>query len=331
MTLQQLRDFLAIIEHGSLRGAARSRAVSQAGLTRSLQKLEAELGLSLLVRSTQGVSLTAYGEHLLGYAQQILASCERVTEDLRQMQGLEGGTLRLGISPSPSIELLPVVLPEFRRLYPGVMIELVHGLGQQLLTALREQRIELAVTPLSQRADADDLASTPLYPTDPCLICRSGHPLAQATEVEQLKEAQWVLTAPPTDPEAPGGTIIGVFERLGLGAPRVAIVSNSFFDTLHLVRHSDLLTHQSGAAFASPAFSAGLSRIPIDLAALDAGHTVSLLHRRHPGLSPAAATFARMLISYARLRERAAERSHGRAAGGLPLRVGSPASDADEH
>jgi len=189
MTLQQLRDFLAIVEHGSLRGAARAREVSQAGLTRSLQKLEAELGLSLLVRTSQGVSLTAYGEHLLSYAQQILASCERVTEDLRQMQGLEGGTLRLGISPSPSIELLPFVLPEFRRLYPGVMIELVHGLGQLLLTALREQRIELAVTPLSQRADAADLASTPLYPTDPCLICRSGHPLAQATSVVQLREA----------------------------------------------------------------------------------------------------------------------------------------------
>ena len=58
MTLQQLRDFLAVIEHGSFRAAARFQGVSQAGLTNSLKALEAHVGTALLTRSGRGVQVT---------------------------------------------------------------------------------------------------------------------------------------------------------------------------------------------------------------------------------------------------------------------------------
>jgi len=69
MTLQQLRGFLAIVEYGSFRRAARELGLSQAGLTNSLQALEASLSVRLMSRSAQGVNLDTfklvlfYGHH----------------------------------------------------------------------------------------------------------------------------------------------------------------------------------------------------------------------------------------------------------------------------
>ena len=73
MTLQQLRDFLAVIEHGSFRAAARFQDVSQAGLTNSLKALEAHLGTALLTRSGRGVQVTPAGEMLKARARLIHA------------------------------------------------------------------------------------------------------------------------------------------------------------------------------------------------------------------------------------------------------------------
>lgn len=81
MTIQQLRDFLAVAQHGSFRSAARACRTSQSGLTKSVSRLEARYGLSLLDRTAQGVELNAVGFQFAACAQDILQQVER-TESL---------------------------------------------------------------------------------------------------------------------------------------------------------------------------------------------------------------------------------------------------------
>ena len=61
MRLQQLRDLLAVVSHGGYRAAARALDVSQAGLTKSLAKLEEEHDIVLIERTSQGIALSAAG------------------------------------------------------------------------------------------------------------------------------------------------------------------------------------------------------------------------------------------------------------------------------
>ncbi len=77
ITLRQLRDLVAVVTHGGYRAAARALEVSQAGLTKSLAKLEDEHGVSLLERRAKGVWLTVHGEAFLQQAQALLLEAER--------------------------------------------------------------------------------------------------------------------------------------------------------------------------------------------------------------------------------------------------------------
>jgi DNA-binding transcriptional LysR family regulator len=74
MRLNQIRDFIATIEAGSLRAAARSVGVSQPAMTKSLRQLENELGVQLLQRSSRGISPTRSGRAFLTRARVVQAS-----------------------------------------------------------------------------------------------------------------------------------------------------------------------------------------------------------------------------------------------------------------
>ena len=111
MTLQQLRAFLAVVEHGSFRAAARALSVSQAGLTQRVQELEATLGRALLLRSARGASLTDAGLRLRERALLIDAEARLALEDAPTGGGHDEGTLRIGVGPTPTALLLPRVVP----------------------------------------------------------------------------------------------------------------------------------------------------------------------------------------------------------------------------
>ena len=86
MTLQQLRDFVASVEHGSLRRAAHAEGKSEASLSKSIKRLEISVGTELLRRGALGISLTEAGKVLLARAQLILSEVE-----LAQLEVSPGG------------------------------------------------------------------------------------------------------------------------------------------------------------------------------------------------------------------------------------------------
>ena len=98
MNLRQLRAFVLIAEHRSIRAAARALCVTQPAATRSLRELEQSLGAELVRRSAKGVELTPYGEALHKRAVLILQEARRAQEDIDQMRDGEGGTLNLALS-----------------------------------------------------------------------------------------------------------------------------------------------------------------------------------------------------------------------------------------
>jgi DNA-binding transcriptional LysR family regulator len=125
MNLDYLRTLVCIVEEGSLSAAARTRRISQPAVTKQLQRLEAELELSLLVRGPRRhVELTPAGELVLAFARQTLARFEALESKLGGLKSLGQGTMVLAASTIPGEYVLPSLLAQFRQQYPTIKVEM---------------------------------------------------------------------------------------------------------------------------------------------------------------------------------------------------------------
>ena len=125
MNLEHLRTLIAIVEQGSLSAAARAKRISQPAVTKQVQRMEAEMGLALLVRGPKRqADLTPAGERVLAFARETLTSYEALERELATLKTVGKGVLSLAASTIPGEYVLPGLLAAFRAEYPQVDMEL---------------------------------------------------------------------------------------------------------------------------------------------------------------------------------------------------------------
>lgn len=295
MTLQQLRTLIAIVRFGSFRRAARELGVSQAGLTTSLQGLEDELQLQLLVRSAQGVSLTEAGRQVYERALLIERQATQIAQEAERTKSGDGGTLSVGLGPTATALLLPRVVPDFHARMPEVRLRVYGGVYEQMEVALEQGRMELAVTAVPVEGIAPSLVSAPLYRSDMVVVARAGHPVRTARSLAELSRCEWVLMGPPGQP---GGSIGRYHADQGLPPPRVAATCETLMQLAALVRGTDWLAMVPLVMVQQGHLGAGLQ--VLELAEQPPLYDVCVIHRREPALAPAAQAFAAMCESCAR-------------------------------
>src|ERR1035437_1371880 len=100
MKLSQLRHLLAVAEAGTVRQASKNLYLSQSSVTKSIQQLEASLGVELLHRASHGVTPTAAGKALIARARIIEAELRAARNDIETVQGAGSGEIRLSASPT---------------------------------------------------------------------------------------------------------------------------------------------------------------------------------------------------------------------------------------
>ena len=137
MDLQYYRYFLSIAEHRSISKAAEALFVSQPYLSKVLSRLESELGVALLDRSTLPIRLTADGECLRYYAQQMLQLETHMRGDLSHARSRELPALALGTPPFPEVHTMPPVLARMARIYPHTQFRLVSAPLADLMGQLK--------------------------------------------------------------------------------------------------------------------------------------------------------------------------------------------------
>src|SRR5688572_24020698 len=148
MEVRQLRYFLSTVRLGSVGAAAAEHFVTQPAVSLQLRKLESTLGQKLLVRRGRKLAPTEAGLVLAARAEDILRSLDALDAELRGLDQLEHGHLRLGSTDAASVYVLPEVYRSFHRTYPGVRIDITVGDTRHLLDALASGRIELATATL---------------------------------------------------------------------------------------------------------------------------------------------------------------------------------------
>lgn len=141
-----LRDFLTVCETGNITAAAARLGLSQPALSRIVKMVEKEAGMPLLVREASGVYLTQAGEIYARMARTMLESYRNGLREIHDIRDPQSGQIRLGLSRISSETLLPVILEQFRTLYPHVELHLTETLIRQLNPLLRQGKLDLALT-----------------------------------------------------------------------------------------------------------------------------------------------------------------------------------------
>jgi len=145
MNLKQAHYIKTIAECGGITAAAKKLYVSQPSLSQMLRHVEEELGVEIFDRSIAPFHLTYAGEKYLHAAQIMLSAQEQLESEIREIRHDHSGRLRLGISVSRGMQVLPLVIPKFAKKYPKVKIELVESGSDALDAMVREGKIDLAL------------------------------------------------------------------------------------------------------------------------------------------------------------------------------------------
>ena len=239
MKLNQLRDFIAMAEHGSMRAAARALGVTAPALAKSVAQLEGELHVPLVQRNSRGVVLTDYGKALLPRARLVDAEARKAAEEMAQLRGRFEGAVTVGASPTPAVTIVPDVVLQFRKKFPDVRVTLLSGLYHAHVPGLRNGTIDLAIGPVPAAGLDADLHSEPLMYNSICVVARKGHPLARCRSLADLVDSEWVVTGPST--QGPGAAILDAFRQHGLASPRRIVQCDITWALAALLERSDML------------------------------------------------------------------------------------------
>jgi LysR family transcriptional regulator of abg operon len=195
MKFNQLRDFVAVAEQGSIRGAARVMNLAQPAMTRSIQELEYSLGVKLFIREGRGVTLTSAGKDLLSRATLILNEIRKAKEGMTQFSGHEEGSITIGMSIVGHLAIMVNTLDHFKKRYPKVKVKLIEGFLPTLENDLKTGGIDFYIGPFPQNYKDQELISEKLFDNERVILCRKGHPLENVKSISDLVDAHWLTTS----------------------------------------------------------------------------------------------------------------------------------------
>ena len=186
-----LRYLAAVAELGSVQAAAREVAISASAIDRQILLLEEELGVPLFERQARGMRLTAAGELLVALAQRWKSDLNRTLSDVKQLQGVNQGQLRLAAMDSLANGLLPGFIHRVAQEHAGIVLEVDVVSTAKAVRRLCEGSVDLAVA-FNLKAQRElHIVCTADLPLG-CVVA-AGHALAGRAQVSFKDVAGWPL------------------------------------------------------------------------------------------------------------------------------------------
>ena len=227
-----------VAELRSFSRAAEKLYISQPALTKSVAKLEAELGVKLFDRSVHPLQLTYAGERYLAGMRNIIAMQTQLEQELEEIANMKRGRLTVGIPSTRGPRWLPFILPNFLRDCPGIDIRIVEGVTGELERALIRESVDIAVlTTLPQMVA--DLENEEVYQEQLMILSNVKHPMFQGMDLSQAAQNRNVLHylnparldgQPYIAHEAEQGlyrSAMQMFERFSIHPRKVVTLSNT--------------------------------------------------------------------------------------------------------
>jgi LysR family hydrogen peroxide-inducible transcriptional activator len=181
MNLRALQYFVKLADLRHFSKAAEACFVSQPTLSTQIKKLEEELGVQLVERSPKNIMLTPVGVEIAERARLVLSDVDQMKAVARRSGNPADGVLRLGLFPTLAPYFLPHVVPNLRRQYPNLRLQLAEEKSEDILRMLRQGELDAAM--LALPIHDEGLEMEVLFKEPFVLALPGQHPLASQPRV----------------------------------------------------------------------------------------------------------------------------------------------------
>lgn len=192
MNIQKYLAFVKTVEYGSFTKAAEVLNYTQSGVSRMINDLEKEWGISLLERGRTGVSLTSDGLQLLPQLQRICKDHEILMSQINDLHGVQSGLIRIGTFSSVATHWLPNMIKRFQQDYPKIDFELLLGDYTEIKNWILEGRVDFGFLTLPTNAELETI----VVAKDRLLVVLpEDHPLADCEKfpMRELENNPFIL------------------------------------------------------------------------------------------------------------------------------------------
>lgn len=294
MELRDLAYFQTIAEIGHMGRAAVKLGRTQPALTKSVRRLEADIGADLFERSGRGLRLTAVGEALLARTRQLRNTVDMTVRAVRDVARGDIGHVRLGSAATPAEYLLPSLVGRLLEEAPKVTIELTIGINDVLRGLLSTGRLDLVIGPLPENNSV--FMSLPVMEDKVVVVARKGHPLAgRSASLKDMAAHCWVLPGPSA---AMRLWLERVFTTHGFEPPKVQIETNTMIVLPKIIGQTDLLSFLSVRNLKHGDAGQSLQEIPLETTTML--RHLGVLYRNDAYMSPAALRLIELIKHHAK-------------------------------
>jgi LysR family transcriptional regulator, transcription activator of glutamate synthase operon len=183
MELRQLRYLVALAEERNFTRAAAREHIAQPALSQQIRRLEQELGLPLVERTTRRVTVTAAGQSLLARATRVLAEVDAAKAELERIRGVQTGHVTVGTMHTMGPVDVSLALAIFHQRHPGVELTVREQSSEELAEMLRVDELDLAFLSVTERMESHELGLFQLVSEELVVILPRDHALGERRRV----------------------------------------------------------------------------------------------------------------------------------------------------
>jgi len=283
MNLTKLQTFITLSECLNFTEAAEQLYCSQPAVSMQIQSLERDLGFPLFDRIGKRLYLTKQGEHFKPYAEQMINLFSTSKEHIKQLDNLAFGTLSFGASNFVGVYLLPAILSDFNKKFPGIKINMNITNSRHLINLLESNKVELLVLSNQIPIDETRFQTKTFYQDELVLIVNNQHRLAEK-EVCRLEDLVTETMILKPNKSATRTYLEGEFKKYGFSSPKYMEIS-SLEAIKQSVIHGLGVSIVSSLAIKQEINNGSLVEVPIDGVKFLRG--ISYVYHRGIHLSPA--------------------------------------------
>jgi LysR family transcriptional activator of glutamate synthase operon len=189
MELRQLRYLVTLAEERNFTRAADREHIAQPALSQQIKRLEDELGLALVQRTTRHVAMTEAGRVLVARARRILGEVEDAQAELQALAGVQTGRVTVGTMHTMGPVDVSLALALFHQRHPGVELTVREQSTEELAEMLRADELDLAFLSVTERVESHGLGLAQLVSEELVAVLPLRHPLAGRKRIRMVELA----------------------------------------------------------------------------------------------------------------------------------------------
>jgi LysR family transcriptional regulator, regulator of abg operon len=238
MELKQVEHFLAVLETGSLSRAATTVGLTQQALSKSLMRLETQIGGPVFERGPKGMILTPLGRALVDQARIVRSEARRLSTLARSTISATDGRIVIGLSPIAEAGAASGVIAKFAEACPRLAVDIVGGDDFDFMRAILAGEMDLAVC-IQHLAVDPMIHARQIGMEEWLVVARDGHPLLSvATSLKDLANARWMVGR---SSDVLFGPVARDFRASGFDVPSTGMFSTLVRFSFEALRQSDVI------------------------------------------------------------------------------------------